>query len=224
MSVRFNVSGLRYFLIGSIALHALVFTLGRQWLWQPPVYDINPESPPITIQLEEWIEPVKEPEPPPPEPAPEPEPEPEPIPELEPPPEPEMEPEPVPPEPEIIPEPPAPEPIEQPEPEPVPEPEPPPAATRIDMEQPTYLRNPTPPYPLVARKNGWSGTVMLRVEVTANGRAANVTIARSCGHDILDEAARSTIMKWRFRPARIAGQPTATTVKIPVTFNLENQR
>lgn len=226
MAARIHFSGLRWFLVGSLAVHTALFSLGGQWLWQDPEFDRVLEAPPITIQLEEWIEPVKEPEPqpepPPPEPEPEPEPppepEPEPIIEPEPEPEPVVEPVPIP----VEPEPPPPEPAPEPPPEPEPAPEPPPAATVVAIEPPSYRRNPAPPYPAIAQRNGWEGTVLVRVEVSANGRATAVSVVTSSGHALLDESALNTVKRWRFAPARLAGQPTSGTVQVPITFTLRD--
>jgi len=218
---RFHIPLLTGFVTASLALHAVFLCFSSSWLWKAPEYDIALEPSPITINLEEWIEPQPEvePEPEPPPPEPEPEPEPEVIPEPEPIPEPEQVPEP---EPEVPPEP---MPVETaPEPPPPPEPtpaEPPPAAVSIiSMEQPTYLRNPAPPYPIEARRAKWEGTVLISVEVSAAGRVITATVADSSGHPILDKAALSTVQRWRFSPARLAGQPTTATVEVPITFTL----
>ena len=74
------------------------------------------------------------------------------------------------------------------------------------LEQPIYLRNPAPPYPVAARRNGWEGTIRIRVEVRANGTVERVALMASSGHDVLDEAALKTVARWRFAPARLAGQ------------------
>ncbi len=80
--------------------------------------------------------------------------------------------------------------------------------------------NPMPPYPASARRRGIEGTVVLRVEVSAAGRALSVEIARSSGSDALDAAARDTIARWRFRPATRGGEAIATTTSVPVRFSL----
>lgn len=209
---RFHISWLTGFVTVSIALHIVFFSLGGSWLWQAPEYDIELEPSPITINVEEWIElkqevePEPEPEPPPPEPEPVFIPEPESIHEPEP-------------EPEVPSEPIAMEPMPEPPPEPTPV-EPPPAVTTISIEQPTYLRNPAPPYPIEARRAKWEGTVLISVEVSAIGRVITAAVANSSGHPILDKAALATVQRWRFSPARLAGQPATATVEVPITFSL----
>ncbi len=80
--------------------------------------------------------------------------------------------------------------------------------------------NPMPPYPPSARRRGVEGTVLLRVAVSAEGRALSVEIYRSSGSDSLDEAARDTIARWHFRPATRAGEAVAATTFVPVQFTL----
>lgn len=85
---------------------------------------------------------------------------------------------------------------------------------------PSYLKNPPPRYPWRARQEGYEGTVLLDVEVLPSGRCGRLRIARSSGHVILDEAARSAIASWHFQPARRGTQPVAVWVEIPITFRL----
>ncbi len=89
---------------------------------------------------------------------------------------------------------------------------------------PKYFRNPAPPYPSLAREQGYEGTVLLRVEVLPNGRCGELEIAASSGHAILDEAAANAVKRWRFKPAHRAFKPAAAWVKIPVTFRLVDLR
>ena len=47
-------------------------------------------------------------------------------------------------------------------------------------------------YPLMARDNGWTGDVVVRVEVAANGNVASVKVKTGSGFDVLDEQALET--------------------------------
>lgn len=87
-----------------------------------------------------------------------------------------------------------------------------------------YLNNPKPPYPLVARRLGYHGKVVLRVEVLLEGRAGQIVVDSSSGYDILDNAAIQTVKTWRFAPARHLGQPVTQWFLIPVNFFLESKR
>ena len=70
----------------------------------------------------------------------------------------------------------------------------PPSPVLLDTEpdyRADYLNNPRPPYPLVARRMGYHGKVVLEVEVLADGKAGDVKLSQSSGYDILDNAAFS---------------------------------
>lgn len=84
-----------------------------------------------------------------------------------------------------------------------------------------YLNNPRPPYPMVARRMGWEGRVVLNVEVLAEGSCGGINVFRSSGHDVLDNAALRTVKGWRFMPASRAGQPVTQWFKVPIQFSLK---
>jgi len=86
--------------------------------------------------------------------------------------------------------------------------------------RPRTDRNRPPSYPAVARRRGWEGTVLLELQVLADGRVAEVTISESSGHEVLDEAAARAVRRWRFEPALHFGKPTASTVRVPIRFRL----
>jgi protein TonB len=85
-----------------------------------------------------------------------------------------------------------------------------------------YGDNPPMPYPHSARRRGWEGDVLLRVDVSASGKVLSAHIESSSGYGILDDTALQTVTKWRFRPASINGTPKADTVLVPVHFQLHN--
>lgn len=84
-----------------------------------------------------------------------------------------------------------------------------------------YLSNPAPPYPALARRLGEEGRVLLRVQVTADGRAAQVMVAESSGSRRLDRAAEETVWRYRFVPARRGGEAIDAWVRVPMVFKLE---
>lgn len=87
---------------------------------------------------------------------------------------------------------------------------------------PDFDSNPLPEYPFLARQKHWQGVVWLLVNVSTEGLVEELRIERSCGHGVLDRAASRTVRQWRFIPARRAGQPMASQVRIPVRFQLED--
>lgn len=70
---------------------------------------------------------------------------------------------------------------------------------------------------------GWEGRVVLRVEVLANGSAGVVSIAKTSGHDLLDEAALEAVRRWKFVPAKRDGIAVNSSVNVPINFNLKNE-
>ncbi len=84
-----------------------------------------------------------------------------------------------------------------------------------------YGENPKPPYPEEARKKRMEGEVLLRVEVLANGRVGQIEVKRSCGHEILDRSALSTVKQWKFIPASRGNGPIPCWVNIPIKFRLQ---
>jgi protein TonB len=92
-------------------------------------------------------------------------------------------------------------------------------AARFDAD---YLDNPKPVYPLVSRRLGEQGKVVLRVHVSADGLADKVEIKTGSGHPRLDQAATDAVSRWRFVPARRGDQPVAAWVLVPINFQLES--
>ena len=95
----------------------------------------------------------------------------------------------------------------------------PPVAARFDAE---YLNNPAPAYPLISRRQGESGRVLLLVQVTAQGAAGHVEIRQGSGFPRLDEAALNAVRNWRFVPARRGDEAVAASVVVPITFRLHS--
>lgn len=85
----------------------------------------------------------------------------------------------------------------------------------------SYLNNPRPAYPMVARRMGWEGRVVLNVEVLADGSCGAVNIFQSSGHEALDNAALRTVQGWRFVPASRAGHAVTQWFKVPIQFSLK---
>ena len=93
------------------------------------------------------------------------------------------------------------------------------SAPRFDAD---YLDNPAPAYPPLSRRMGEHGRVLLRVHVTPDGIAAQVEIRESSGFERLDKAARDTVQRWRFVPARQGDRGVAAWVLVPISFSLRS--
>ena len=78
-------------------------------------------------------------------------------------------------------------------------------------------------YPRIAKKEGWEGTVTLLVVVDVKGKPAEITVDKSSGHKVLDNAAIHAVRKWIFSPAKDGNIPIRSSVKLPVHFSLTQQ-
>lgn len=101
-------------------------------------------------------------------------------------------------------------------------PAPPALPDREPDYQAGYLNNPRPAYPAMAVRMGWQGKVMLSVAVLRDGRAGQVSVQRSSGHAVLDDAALQAVRAWRFVPARHDGQLVDQTFLVPLPFILKD--
>jgi periplasmic protein TonB len=80
------------------------------------------------------------------------------------------------------------------------------------------LQQPSPKYPLAARREHLNGTGLFFLEIdTVSGAVTHVTVWKSTGHKILDEAAVSAFQQWRFAPH------SAVEVSVPITFSMKGK-
>jgi protein TonB len=104
----------------------------------------------------------------------------------------------------------------------VPAPPTPPAVEKVTEPRgyAGYLNNPPPTYPAAAQKRGLEGQVVLKVHVLPSGHPDNVTVARSSGHAILDDAALKAVAQWTFEPARRGQTAVDGWVQVPLNFKI----
>jgi len=95
------------------------------------------------------------------------------------------------------------------------------AAVVLPSSAADYLHNPPPAYPRMSRRMGEQGTVVLRVFISAEGRAEKAEIRTSSGYARLDEAALETVQRWRYVPGQRAGQAEAMWFNVPIRFALD---
>jgi len=84
-----------------------------------------------------------------------------------------------------------------------------------------YLHNPKPEYPMLSRRLGEEGKVLLEVKVSETGSALEVQIKQSSGYRRLDDTAVAVVKTWRFVPARHGDIALVSTVEVPVLFKLD---
>lgn len=100
-------------------------------------------------------------------------------------------------------------------------PPPPPPAAHSDFVFPQAVYNPPPRYPSGSADDFESGTVVLVLDVDAEGAISKVAMDRSSGYPKLDAAAIEAAAAWRFTPAQEGGKPVRSRVRVPVTFVAE---
>ena len=100
------------------------------------------------------------------------------------------------------------------------EPPPPPPVVTQPSHEASYLANPKPQYPPMSKRLNETGVVLLKVFVTADGKAAVVKLKKSSGYSRLDDAALNAVSNWRFVPAKSNGKPVDYWYDVPVNFQL----
>lgn len=99
----------------------------------------------------------------------------------------------------------------------------PPAPPRLELpsSDAAYLNNPKPAYPVLSKRMGEQGKVVVRVLIGVDGTAQQAEIRTSSGYDRLDQAALTTVLKWRYVPGKRGGVPEAMWFNVPINFVLE---
>lgn len=83
-------------------------------------------------------------------------------------------------------------------------------------------KNPHPSYPLLARKRGWEGRVIVQADIDKKGNVINIKIKESSGFEILDNESIKTLRKWKFSPAKQGDKFIEDIVEIPIRYQLTN--
>ena len=82
--------------------------------------------------------------------------------------------------------------------------------------------NPHPEYPLIARKKGWEGRVIIHADIDNTGKVTYIKILESSGYEALDNVSLNTLKNWKFTPAKFGNKFIEDSVTIPVNFLLED--
>ncbi|MEQ1831883.1 MAG: energy transducer TonB [Candidatus Eisenbacteria bacterium] len=85
-------------------------------------------------------------------------------------------------------------------------------------ELPEAITRVPPQYPDLAREAGVDGTVMVQALVGKEGKVKDVRVVKSI--PMLDEAAKTAVRQWVFKPALSNNKPVAVWVGVPVKFSL----
>ena len=85
------------------------------------------------------------------------------------------------------------------------------------------IDQPRPPYPAAATRAREEGTVVVRVDVGADGVPTDAKVETSSRSRDLDRAAVEAVKGWKFEPALKDGKPVAASANVPVEFKLDQQ-
>lgn len=83
---------------------------------------------------------------------------------------------------------------------------------------PNYLHRPNPVYPALSKRLREEGTVLLRVNLNAQGVVLEISIEKSSGFQRLDQAAHDAVKKWRFVPAKRGQIAMPSSALVPIEF------
>ena len=103
-----------------------------------------------------------------------------------------------------------------------PEPAPPPPRAAVSvLPRVDTAASREPEYPLVSRRLGEQGTVILEVLVDESGRATDAKLVQSSGFPRLDEAALAGVKaSYRFAPGTVDGKPQPMRYTFKFTWKL----
>ena len=87
------------------------------------------------------------------------------------------------------------------------------------VSMPEAIYSPEPSFSDEARQQKAQGIVLLMLVVGPDGRPYNIHVRQSLGMG-LDEKAIEAVKNWRFRPAKLNGQPVAAQIAVEVNFRL----
>lgn len=94
-------------------------------------------------------------------------------------------------------------------------------ATIMEVDsEPLPLEYVHPAYPESARKEGFEGTVWVRVLVDENGDVADAVVIKSARQD-LDQAGLESAWKVKYEPAKSQGKPVPVWIVYSMTFKLD---
>jgi len=107
-----------------------------------------------------------------------------------------------------------------------PAPAPPTSKPLIDVEfgsknAPRFLHREMPVYPLIARRLGKEGRVLLRLTIDERGNLLNVEVIEGAGYG-LTESAVEAVRKSTFAPAVVDGKAVLSKALLPIRFSLRS--
>lgn len=86
---------------------------------------------------------------------------------------------------------------------------------------PVWVLAPKPKFPAAALNKGSEGYVILQTYIGREGSVTRATIARSSGDAILDDAARTAVLKWKMNPTAIKPEFRTKGYQLRIDFRQE---
>lgn len=87
------------------------------------------------------------------------------------------------------------------------------------LEPPVPVRTVSPVFPSDMRRDGISGIVMVSILIDEKGNVQEPKVEKT-SNDAFSAPALDALKKWKFKPAKKAGEPVALRVSIPIKFNV----
>ncbi|MEW6571128.1 MAG: TonB family protein, partial [Nitrospirota bacterium] len=88
---------------------------------------------------------------------------------------------------------------------------------------PAFLHREIPDYPMLARKLGKEGEVILRLTIDEKGNLKDIEIFEKAGYGFT-EAAIEAVKKSTFLPAKKGEEPVASKALLPIRFTLRRSQ
>jgi TonB family protein len=86
---------------------------------------------------------------------------------------------------------------------------------------PRVVKQEAPIYPHAMRSSRIKGEVLLAFVVDTKGNVVNPVVVRS-NNTAFNEAAIEAVLKWKFEPAVVEGQPVSTRMSAPIIFDFSD--
>lgn len=95
------------------------------------------------------------------------------------------------------------------------------SSTAEDGNREVQVSNMLPPrYPRSAMENNQGGVVTVQVDVDAQGNISGVRVVKASNPGVFDAVSLEAARSWTYLPAMKDGKPVAASVRIPLTFEM----
>lgn len=87
-------------------------------------------------------------------------------------------------------------------------------------EPPVPLKTPPPKYPDSLRRAGVSGVVAVAIVIDERGAVIDAIVSKSTNVGF-EKPSLDALHAWKFKPARVAGEPVKVRVTVPMHFRVQ---